>query len=297
MAKVKKVTPKKKASPKKVVPKQTRKKGGNNKLAGRIQRAEDLAWDEPFSIGIFGGPGTGKTTLWSTFPKPILALICSGELKSPNELKSIDPKDRQGIDTVNLENCEEINQVSEIVDEGGYKTVVLDHMTSFSDLVLKQVLKVDKIAPQLSWGTAEQQQWGEHGLLCKTFLKTLIDLDAYTVVVSQERYFEPPRDSELGRGVYGPATTPTIAGWMVPAMDYSIQMAIRNETKTKIMNVKGKEIEERVKTGNREFVAYCRLDPGRMTKFRFPRSLVDKVPDAIINPTFQKLNDLIQKGL
>jgi hypothetical protein len=57
------------------------------------------AWDmvKTFSLLLYGISGTGKTTLWATWPKPILALICSGGTK-PGELRSINtPEYRRSI--------------------------------------------------------------------------------------------------------------------------------------------------------------------------------------------------------
>ncbi len=69
--------------------------------------------DTTIKMLIYGRSGTGKTTLWATFPGPILAVICSGGNK-PGELKSInEPKYRNKVKKVSIDNMEEFYAVVE----------------------------------------------------------------------------------------------------------------------------------------------------------------------------------------
>jgi ABC-type lipoprotein export system ATPase subunit len=52
--------------------------------------------DDTIQLLLYGRSGTGKTTLWSTFPKPILGVICSGGQRS-GELRSVSLEDRRHI--------------------------------------------------------------------------------------------------------------------------------------------------------------------------------------------------------
>lgn len=262
--------------------------------ASILDRAKAISFDNtaPFSMGMFGESATGKTTLWSTWPKPILAVLCSGELKTPGELRSISKKDRDGIKPIILENCEELNEITDAVVDSEYKTVVLDHLTSFSDLVLKQVLGLESIPPQLSWGFARREDWGKHGELVKTFLQRMLNLPKYTVVVSQHRWFDPPAGVEGVPAICGPASTPTISGWLVPALDYCVQTFIREEVKITELKI-GKEIQKvEEKTGKIEYCAHLPKNVTKMTKFRAPRGV--QVPEILVNPTFTKLQALIE---
>jgi ABC-type polar amino acid transport system ATPase subunit len=54
-----------------------------------MDRITDLDFeDQGIKMVLYGSSGSGKTTLWATFPKPILAIICSGGFKS-GELRSV----------------------------------------------------------------------------------------------------------------------------------------------------------------------------------------------------------------
>jgi hypothetical protein len=263
-----------------------------------LDQAENISFSAaaPFGIGIFGSQGSGKTTLWSTFPKPIFACMCSGELSRPGELKSITKEVRKQIKCLNLTHCEQVNEVTEAVASSEFKTVVLENLTSFSDLCLKQIMGVESIPPQLSWGFATQQQWGQHGMLVKEILRSMLNLEKYVVIVSQERWFDPPEnstgeDTSSGISKLGPATTPTIAGWLVQSLDYSIQTYIRDKEVEKEVVIANKKKMMKVKTGEHEFCAYLPYTTNKMTKFRLPFG--QKPTNVLVNPTFDKIAALV----
>src|SRR5690606_1528762 len=104
------------------------KKKGGSTLAGM-----QSAWDfvDGIKMLIYGRSGTGKTTFWSSFPGPILALICSGG-RQPGELRSINtPELRKKITPVIVEESTQIRDVLSEVEDFG--TVVLDHGTGLQD--------------------------------------------------------------------------------------------------------------------------------------------------------------------
>jgi len=263
------------------------------KMGNILDRAEPIVFDndEPFSMGIFGKASTGKTTLAATFPGQAIYIGCSGGLKKPGELRSIPKEDRKKLEPIYIKNCEELNEITEAVASSDeHKTVILDNLTSFSDMCLEQV--TDKPVPaQMSWGYASQQQWGKHGALVKSFLRNLMNLEKYVVIISHERWFEPPEDSTIGVSVVGPACTPTVTGWLVGALDYSVQAFIRAETVEKSLKVSGKIKKTQVKTGNTEFCLYLPFCEDRMTKFRKPKGT--KLEKILIDPTFEKLKEII----
>lgn len=271
----------------------------NNSLSGIFGRAEEVSSesDDSLLMGLFGLPSTGKTTFWATAPKPIVCVLCSGGLKDPGEFKSIDKKDREGIKKLRLTDCEELNQICDDLPKSPFKTIVLDHLTSMSDLALCQIMGIESVPPQLSWGFATQQQWGQHGALVKLLLQRLFDTakecKKNCIIVSQQRMFDP-KDGGLSESkIVGPAATPTITGWMVPALDYSIQLFKRRKTIVKKIKVAGttKEVEEETK--EQEYCAYLPYSVDKLTKFRVPRSNSSKIPEVIVNPTYDKIAKII----
>src|SRR5678815_2170772 len=104
-----------------------------------LDRIKPIGFDpkDGIKINLYGKPGTGKTTLWSTFPKPILAIISTGSDK-PGEPRSIDtPENREQIMTITLQHSSELREVVDHPSIIKYQTVVLDHASGLQDLTLK----------------------------------------------------------------------------------------------------------------------------------------------------------------
>jgi hypothetical protein len=279
---------------KKVVKRRKRKTGGS--VIDRIGPIE-FSDDDGIKINIYGRSGTGKTTFWATFPKPILAIICSGGSK-PGELRSLNTAYyRKNVDQVTLEKTSDIQEVVELQQTTSrYATIVLDHATGLQDVVLKEVLGLDEIPVQLSWGIAGQQQWGQVAVQTKERLRSLLNLYCNVVIVAQEREFNSEvEDAELVMPNIASALTPSVTGWLNPACDYICQTFIRSKTQNKEIKVGDKTTKVKQKIGG---VEYClRTAPHELftTKFRLPKGSVE-LPDVIVDPDFDKIQKLIKGG-
>lgn len=262
---------------------------------GRLIVEED---DSPFSIGVFGEPASGKTTLWSTFPKPILALFCSGGLKNPGELKSLTKKDKEQITPLVVEESQQVIDIIEALqeDDEGYQTIVIDHLSALSDLFLQEVIgrrpRVQKRAMQAAGSGPEitQAQWGQLTQSLKDILREFIELPLNSVIVSQQRIFEPPEDEDgdgVGVAKAGPAVTPSVAGWLTATLDYCIQTFVRAKREERVVKIGGKDKVKYRKTDEMEFCCYLPLCESRMTKFRKPRGI--KLEPVMVDPTYEKL--------
>ena len=242
---------------------------------------------------LYGASGTGKTTLWATFPGPILCLLCSGGDK-PGELRSIDtPEYREKIHPRVLTSSSLEGSLSEA---GAYATVVLDHASGFSDMVLSEIIG-KPVPAQKSWGLASQQQYGQLAMICKESFRRLLGLPCNVVIVAQERTFggkDDGMDPDLMRPTVGAALTPSLTGWLNPACDYVLQtykrpVMLRKET----VAVKG---QPPIVTHERgKGVEYClRTEPHDifMTKFRIPKG--HYLPECIVDPTWEKIQSVIR---
>ena len=255
----------------------------------------ESAWPEggEIKINVYGKAKTGKTTLWATFPKPILAIVCSGG-KKPGELRSIDiPEYRKTVDPKILREASELPGLLETA--GDYKTVVLDHASSLQDHVLRDILGLSEIPEQKSWGMATRQQYGTCSLRMKELLRLLLDLSCNVVIVAQEREFNTEGDNEdLLMPFVASALSPSVVGWLNPAVDYICQTFIRGKTK-RVQTKIGKKTVTRLKRV--PGVEYClRTGPHEIytTGFRVPKGT--ELPDVIVDPTFDKINSLIKQG-
>jgi len=282
-----------------VVNKQTAKpkRKKSTKKKGVLDRIRGIGFDddEGIKINFYGRSGSGKTSLWATFPSPILAIICSGGSR-PGELRSIDtPENKKRIETVTIESSSEIPEILDYQRETEkYATVVLDHASGLQDLKLKEILEIDELPPQLEWGTASREDWGQCALQTKETLRALLSLKCNVVIVAQERNFNTDEDSDsIIMPTVGSALTPSITGWLNPTCDYIAQTFIRNKTVSKTRKVGKKRVREDVRVPG---VDYClRVGPDEVftTKFRVPGGIDE---DIIVDPSYDKIIELIKGG-
>ncbi len=251
--------------------------------------------DEGISINLYGKSGTGKTVLWSTFPKPILAIVCSA-LKKPGELRSINTaENRKTISTVTLENSNELKDLIEYQqNEKKFKTVVLDHATGLQDLLLKEILNLDELPAQGSWGMATRENWGQCSLQTKELLRALLNLFCNRVIIAQERVFDTEGDEDIILPFVASALTPSTAGWLGPACDYVCQTFIQQKTVTKNIKIAGKIIKKQVCTEGVDYCLRTAPNPTYATKFRIPKG--ETLPEFIVDPTYAKIKKLINQG-
>lgn len=262
-----------------------KKKGGS--VVDRIQSASDFC-DTGIKLVAYGKGGSGKTTFISTWPKPLLHIVCSGA----GESRSI--RNVPGVYVVKLEDEEELNTLMD--DESittKYRTLCLDHVTGFRDLVLKKVTGLTEVPQQLSWGVASQEQWGAVTAGVKDRIHKLFNVPNHVVIVAQERTFNV---EESIVDIISPYTNadlnPGIVSWLGYNVDYLVQTFIRPKTVEKDIDVAGQKIKQRVPTGGFEFCLRTGVHDVFMTKFRVPRGT--KLPDVIVDPTFEKLQKIIQ---
>lgn len=263
------------------------------------------AWDlsEHISLLLYGDSGTGKTTLWATFPGPILALISTG-LSKPGELKSINtPEYRKKINPVVIQSSDDYYRALDLAPK--YSTVVLDHAGGFSDMVLSlDVLMLEnlleakhrKAGKGESWSVVSQADYGQLAMELHKRFAALLNLQANAVIVAHERIFrgkeEAGNASDVIKPSVGAALTPSVTGWLNKNCDYILQTFKRPRLVKTKGTVAGQEMEV-IERGRG--VEYClRTEPHEvfMTKFRMPRGR--ELPECIVDPSYDKIMKLIK---
>lgn len=271
----------------------------------RLGNWDALQHDRGLKINIYGRSGTGKSTWCATAPKPILYAICSGG-KKPGEMLSIDtPDNREGIDPIVLDKSADLAALIQHQDETEtYKTFVLDHASGFQDLVMREICGFQDIPQQLGFGATKsaispqvtQQQWGQIAAQCKETFRKLLSLDCHIIIVAQEREYKPESADDLILPSVCAAITPSLAGWLNAAVDYILNTYIRPKYEEREVVIQGsKQIQKTFIKGK---VDYClRTGPHSTytTKFRLPRTNVE-LPECIVDPSFDKVLDLINKA-
>jgi hypothetical protein len=156
---------------------------------------------------------------------------------------------------------------------------------------MKEILGLEEIPAQKSWGMATQQDYGQCSLTMKEYLRCLLDLDRNVVIVAQEREFNTDNESDLLMPYVGAGLTPSVTGWLNPAVDYLVQTFIRTGTIKREVKLGGKT-KIRTEPGG---VEYClRTGPHEifMTKFRVPKG--HPLPDVMVAPAYEKMLNIIQ---
>lgn len=272
------------------------------KPAAKPQRGIVDAWSyaDKFSMLVYGMSGTGKTTFWATFPGPVLAIICG---KRPGELQSIDnPENRKRIIA---RVCSTGRQIEACLEEGAsgkYQTVVLDHGTSLNNVLLREELGVEQLL-QNSWGTASREQYFAVALKTKEILTRLLDLDAYRIIVAQEKdHAEEVAESELLKDVQvaslGGDFSKSVIRWLNPECSYIVQTFKRPRmvTTKKEVKIAGKtKVVTETKRGKGvDFCLRCAPHDRAITKFRMNKEFTDQLPEAMVDPSYDKIAAIIR---
>lgn len=271
-------------------------------LLSRIQSVQEMP-RKGIILSVYGRAGTGKTTLACTFPKPLLII------GSEDGTGSV--RDVEGIDFILVETSSEVDQLIGYVPTGhmrdvsrkdnfggGYKTVVLDTVGGLQDLVLKEVLGLDSVPLQGSWGMANQETWGAVSSQVKEILADLISLSARginIVIVAHEKNFtDSGSHSDVMLPYVNVAVQPATRDWLNGKCDYIGQMYIREQVRKERIEEGGQSMIIDTKTGRSEFCLRVKQHPIFMTRFRCPKGT--KLPDAIVDPDYNKIKTLIEGG-
>ena len=258
-------------------------------------RISGIEFDEYIPICLYGRSGTGKTSLWSTFPGPILVLVCSNA-GNFGELKSIPLNKRREVQQIVVTNAKEIEDCIEgQKNTGKFKTVVIDHITGVQDMLLARIIGLESIPEQKSWGMATREQYGQCSLQVKGVIRKFLNLsNCNRVIVAQEvdHSKEDTAESEVLQPFIGAGLTTKLAGWLHSTVDYVCQTFLRKKQTVKESVVNGKPVKIRVKTNEIEYCLRTAPDDVYASKFRMPLGS-DPLPSCIVNPTYEKIISLI----
>lgn len=106
-------------------------------LEDRFQDLLDM--DTPTIITLYGRPGTGKTTISCTLPKPLLLIDVKDKGTDSGKREDLEPGD---ITVFELESFDEIYDLYDYIEENPnkFKSVVIDHMTALQDFCYEKVM-------------------------------------------------------------------------------------------------------------------------------------------------------------
>lgn len=265
--------------------------------------------DDNIKIVIYGENGCGKTTLACKFPKPLLLLSME-----PNKTGgALSVTKVAGVKYLRVDSVERAAKLSdELRESNPFRTVVLDSVTSYQDLVLKKIL--GRLPEQLNWGGVTRDQYRARSEQTKEGLRPFLNLECHVVCVAKQRDHNPPKDDkpEIIQGVkedgqvgllqvgswfaadLGGATV----GWLNDAADYIGHMYFDWETKVvegaAVNGVKRTRVE---RTGKVIRKLRTGFHPNFCARFRIPTGDDDgDEVNEIEKPTYEKIAALIRGG-
>ena len=256
---------------------------GSNFVAGIAEISKPTTG---IKMAIYGRSGTGKTTIFSTFPKPSLLIKAEEGTRSIYKEKGVFVTPLVTHPEQLVQTCESIRK-----GKGGYKTVGLDTATAFQDTVLQSIVQ-RKLPEQMGFAEVGKDEWGQCALKMKECLRCLMDLadlGINIVVLAQERDFSEDNTSDMLLPTVASRVTPSVVDWLNPEVDYIGHTFLKQVTIKKATK-KGKESVIR----SEEVIKYCLLTgphPVYVTKFRIPRG--NKLPEYLMDPDYTQIAALI----
>lgn len=237
-------------------------------------------------ISIYGRGKTGKTRLLGTAPKPLLII---GFEDGTRSIRGI-----PGIKFVRVTKSYDLAVLADEAVKRGFASVGIDNASDLQGLVLKEILGLEEIPQQLSWGLATREQYGTVSLEVKTLLERVLNLPLHVAIIAHERNFNDDSASspDLVLPSVGSALSPSTTNWLNGKVDYICQTFIRKQTKLVKKTVGNESSNVKVETGKKEFCLRIGVDPVYMTGFRLPPGC--QMPDVIVDPTFDKLSEVAQ---
>lgn len=226
----------------------------------------------------YGRAGTGKTTVASTFPKPLLHL----DIREKGTDSIADVED---VDTIQVNSWDEFEQIYWYLAsaENKYKTVVIDAVSQLQDFAVEKAMEEDGKTNEI----VTKRQWGSAAGKLKTWIinyRDLVDRDLNVVFLAHDRVNEGDEgeDGELTPTV-GPRLMPSVASIMTASVKLIGNTFIR-------------ETHEKLEGGKmKRNVVYCmRIGPHAYyeTKIRQPKGSF--TPDIIENPDYNVMVSLMK---
>lgn len=223
---------------------------------------------------VYGKSGAGKTEFLASFPKPLLYIQIGDD--GSNTIG-----DREGIDALRISNIKELKQALEEARlDDHYATIAVD---TFSLLVNEwtdeNAVKKNKRMTQQMWGDlktdTEELIKSSHILASKK----IVVLTCHEVADSIEGY-----EDEITPDVR-PSLSKGARTYLESMANFGIHLAVNQKEKdmpdgsTKVMSV---------------HIAHIGSNPYYWVKTQKPASI--QLPEAIINPTYGKINKLLKEG-
>lgn len=237
----------------------------------------------PEIILAYGRNGTGKTSLASTLPKPILFLDIKDKGTESLKVKGVKKGD------IIIINVDEFDDVYDAIDEakaptqidGKYGSIVADHLTSLTELARQKIMREE------GKSRMTQQLHGFAGEAMKDFItefKDLADEGIVPMFIAQDRTEKGDGDGdEQLMPENGPGVPPGVSKFLCATVRIIGQTYIAEQATPQKNGSVEREIQYRFRVGP---------NPYYITKVTGPKD--SATPQYIVDPTYEKIQSVVE---
>lgn len=273
--------------------KTTTKTKDDDELPG-VKKVSDI--ERKRSHVLYGRSGTGKTTLASTWPKPILYLDIRDEgTDSISDVEDLMVKE--------IASSDDLDETLEwlLRHPKRYKTVILDTVSQLQEIMVeeqaakpvKKIRGAEKKRPG-DFGTLSKQDWGAVAARMKSLIIDWRDLPMEVVFIAQDRKFnfggnDEDDDQESIAPEVGPQLMPSVVNTLNAAVGNIGNTFIRIRYRTRKDKDTGKKLKPE------RLTEFClRIGPSDIyiTKVRKPKGVT--APEVIVDPSYDDILDIIE---
>jgi len=223
----------------------------------------------------YGRTGTGKTTLASSFPKPLLLLDIRE--KGTDSIANV-----PDVHVAAIREWNEFEGMYWFLAEGNhkYQTVVVDQITQLQDLAITQAMKDDGKNPKDS---ISKRNWGQAAGLMKNWVlnyRDLIDKNIHIVFIAHDR-----TNSGGEEGSDDNQIDPSISARVMPSVASLVNGSVKVIGNTFIRE--SYRIEGKRKVRSVEYA--MRVGPHQYFTAKIRSPVGVPVPDIIVDPSYSKI--------
>ena len=235
---------------------------------------------------IYGKSGTGKTTLASSFPKPMLLI-------DVDDRGTDSISDVEDIDVVEIETFDQLEDLYYwlLDNPDEYKTVVMDTVTQLQEIVIKDVMRAKKkdLERAGDWGSMTKRDWGDASQKMKHWIVNFRNLPVEMVFIAQDR--RDLDDEEDAESMLIPEIGPRLMGSVAKLLNAAVNVIAYTFIRLQLTKID----EGKGKTSTKRKIQYCLKlgpDPIVTTKVRKPKGA--RLQSVIVDPTYDDLIDAIE---
>lgn len=232
-------------------------------------------------VVIYGLNRVGKTSMACEWPKPLLLVSFepgrTGGATSVSKLS--------GVTMLQVASTEEsFALANELKVDTGYKSVVIDSVSSLQEVILRELMGWETEKTQLSFGGVPEEVYRARSEKVRDCLAPYLNLAKHTVVVAHEKDHNPDKTqrNKLTRGLQlksfvAPAVGGATVEWLETNCGYICRLYVAPEVRVErspsgIKDAEGKDVvnETEIETGEMIHRLLCKPQEQFAAGFRSP---------------------------